>query len=545
MHTVSFVHQFIPAVYLLSHLSIVKLIPHHRYGTRANVRRKMSEQEVHNVEIRMEIDDLKSSMTNLAEMLQVLIARGEPPQRTVIQEVASAAVDPQHVQMPPSTWPEFGLPHNFSPPHITTSLIGQTSRSGHQAPVFSESRPVVHTTRPPYENPIFEYNAANAQSVDNENVEPEEINEQYQTLEKRLRVVEGKDFFSVDANNMCLVSNLIMPPKFKTPEFVKYKGNSCPKAHLVMYFRKMAAYTNNQKLLIHCFQDSLTGASLQWYMNLEQNNIHCFQDLSNAFMQQYKYNLDMTPDRRQLQNMTQKERESFKEYAQRWRELASQVEPPLAEKELTRIFMDTLSPFFWEKMIGSVSSNFTDLVTIGQRLEEGIKSGKVSRVAESSNAAKKPYGNSQKKREDPTNAVLAEDRRPHHRPQHSNRAYIAAVTPVVTAQPAQTPQRPAMRQNHYRNRNQFDHIPVTYTELYPALVQKGLITTKALLPPNPLPSGFRSDLHCAFHEGAAGHDLENCYALKARVQDLIKAEIITFKDSNPNVQSNPLPEHEK
>ena len=86
---------------------------------------------------------------------------------------------------------------------------------------------------------------------------------------------------------------------------------------------------------------------------------------------------------------------------------------------------------------------------------------------------------------------------------------------------------------------------MTYTELYPAMVQKGLITTKALPPPNPLPPGFRSDLHCAFHEGAACHDLENCYALKARVRDLIRDKTLTFHDTNPNVQSNPLPEHEK
>ena len=179
----------------------------------------------------------------------------------------------------------------------------------------------------------------------------------------------------------------------------------------------MFAYTKNDKLLIHCFQDSLSGASLKWYMGLEKGRIQCFQDLVDAFIKQYKYNLDMAPDRRQLQNMFQNEKESFKEYAQRWRELASQVEPPLAEKELTGLFMDTLSPFFWEKMIGSVSSSFTDLVTIGQRLEEGIKNGKVSKAAESSNGAKKYLGNFQKKKEVEANAVSTERRGPLHMPQ--------------------------------------------------------------------------------------------------------------------------------
>ena len=120
--------------------------------------------------------------------------------------------------------------------------------------------------------------------------------------------MKGNEFFSVDGDNICLVSDLMTPSRFKTPELEKYKGYTCPRSHLVMYFRKMAAYTNNQKLLMHCFQDSLSGASLKWYMGFERNGIHCFQDLDDSFMKQYKYNLDMAPDRLQLQNMSQNEK---------------------------------------------------------------------------------------------------------------------------------------------------------------------------------------------------------------------------------------------
>lgn len=40
--------------------------------------------------------------------------------------------------------------------------------------------------------------------------------------------------------------------------------------------------------------------------------------------------------------MEKRDDETFKEYAQHWRETASQVEPPLLEKEITIIFVDTL-----------------------------------------------------------------------------------------------------------------------------------------------------------------------------------------------------------
>jgi hypothetical protein len=57
--------------------------------------------------------------------------------------------------------------------------------------------------------------------------------------------------------------------------------------------------------------------------------------------------------------LTQKERESFKEYAQRWRELAAQIRPPLEEKELTKLFLNNLNPFYYERMVAGAPNNFT------------------------------------------------------------------------------------------------------------------------------------------------------------------------------------------
>lgn len=92
------------------------------------------------------------------------------------------------------------------------------------------------------------------------------------------------------------------PPKLKVPDLPKYKGLSCPHSYITMYYRKMASYIDNDDLLIHCFQDSLSRASLDWYMGLERTKIWSLRDLSEAFMKQYKYNLDMASTRLQLKN---------------------------------------------------------------------------------------------------------------------------------------------------------------------------------------------------------------------------------------------------
>ncbi|RDX97578.1 hypothetical protein CR513_19631, partial [Mucuna pruriens] len=78
----------------------------------------------------------------------------------------------------------------------------------------------------------------------------------------------------------------------------------------------MAAYIHDDKILIHCFQDSLTRAALGWYVSVERGRIKTWRDLVEAFLKQYKYNEDMVLDHSRLQGLAKKEQEGFKEYAQ-------------------------------------------------------------------------------------------------------------------------------------------------------------------------------------------------------------------------------------
>ncbi|RDX84791.1 hypothetical protein CR513_34098, partial [Mucuna pruriens] len=136
-----------------------------------------------------------------------------------------------------------------------------------------------------------------------------------QSLEERLRVVEGGDRYGLEVVDLCLIPNVGLSTNFKTSEFDKYKGSFCPRVYLTMYCCKMAAYIYDNKVMIHCFQDSLTMATLSWYVSLERGRITTWRDLAEAFLKQYKYNEEMAPDRSRLQNMAKKEQEGFKEYA--------------------------------------------------------------------------------------------------------------------------------------------------------------------------------------------------------------------------------------
>ena len=71
--------------------------------------------------------------------------------------------------------------------------------------------------------------------------------------------------------------------------------------------------------------------------------ISTWEDLPTAFYHHYQYNPDLAPTRVQLQDMTMGKNEGFKEYAQKWRDLASRVHPPLSDREHIDMFMGTLS----------------------------------------------------------------------------------------------------------------------------------------------------------------------------------------------------------
>jgi phosphate uptake regulator len=89
----------------------------------------------------------------------------------------------------------------------------------------------------------------------------------------------------------------------------------------------------------------------------------------DAFVKQYKYNMDIAPDRTSLSSLEKKDKESIREYAQRWRDLATQVHPPLLDKEMVAIFANMLKASYYEHVIGSSTQQFIDAMKIAERIE--------------------------------------------------------------------------------------------------------------------------------------------------------------------------------
>lgn len=148
--------------------------------------------------------------------------------------------------------------------------------------------------------------------------------DKYISLQERLRAIKGlKTYGSINPAELCLVSGVTIPKKFKRLEFKKYNGTMNPKTYIITYYQEMTEVVHDEKLIVHFFHKSLIGAALKWYMQLDSFMIKTWKDLVDAFIRKYCYNLDITITRNDLYNMEKKSTESFKEYTQRWRDQAA------------------------------------------------------------------------------------------------------------------------------------------------------------------------------------------------------------------------------
>jgi hypothetical protein len=72
------------------------------------------------------------------------------------------------------------------------------------------------------------------------------------------------------------------------------------------------------------------------------------------------------------------------EYAQRCRDLAAHVHPPPLDKEMVTLFANSLKAPYYEHVMGSLAQEFTDVVTVAERIEQGVKSGRIFTSTEKS-----------------------------------------------------------------------------------------------------------------------------------------------------------------
>ncbi|RDX65157.1 hypothetical protein CR513_56210, partial [Mucuna pruriens] len=241
-----------------------------------------------------EINALKGQMGKILEVLQNLEVR--------MSKISATQATPDH---PPGYTPRPNPgPYPYRMPYMGEEEIPYNPQR--DAHVEGVNHPRNNTGLPQEQELVVEeIPVRNTTSIDtpiNARVSRE------MTISRRAVVaIEGANKYRFEVVDLGLIPDIVILHKFKVLDFDKYKESSCPKNHLISYCRKMAVHTQDDK--------KPHGVAYSWYLNLEKGQIRTWGDLAKDFLKQYRYNEELAPDRTQLQRMTKRDTEIFKEYA--------------------------------------------------------------------------------------------------------------------------------------------------------------------------------------------------------------------------------------
>ncbi|XP_061983063.1 uncharacterized protein LOC133702756 [Populus nigra] len=241
--------------------------------------------------------------------------------------------------------------------------------------------------------------------------------------------------------------------------------------------------------------------------------------------------------------MEKRSQESVRAYAQRWRDEATHVQPPLIETEMVTLFANTFKAPYYEHLMGSSSQHFYDVVRVAERKEQGIKAGRIVEPLE-----KKGFIG--RKREGDVNNLEGgyKGKKVNYQNPQMPTHQFANMNFTKPFNTNRTNPQPNNQNNHQRpyagyTSEQLPPLPMPLKDLYAKLLSIGHIAPILLPPIQPsFPIWYKPELTCEYHAGNLGHGIETCYAFKRRLLELIKRGWVSFEDM-PNINSNPLPNH--
>ena len=216
------------------------------------------------------------------------------------------------------------------------------------------------------------------------------------------------------------------------------------------------------------------------------------------------------------------------------------VQPPLTNREENSMFVDTLPSPYYDMLVINAFMEFGDLMYSMRRIEDGIKKGRIVDTRESMREKKR--------------IVLDKHVQAMSRERRSKRkSHMARDEPVVDLPHSSSyvqvpltdfpsPQKFVRKRNRdfdssYPRGNKekiakvYHSLPMSYGELLPVLIQNYgifVIPTRPRRPP--YAEGYDVNAICEYHGGVGRHSVENCTTFKDKVQSLIYADPIKFKE---------------
>ena len=232
--------------------------------------------------------------------------------------------------------------------------------------------------------------------------------------------------------------------------------------------------------------------------------------------------------------------EDYKEYAIRWKNVASMVRPPLTSREENSMFVDTLASLYYDMLVVHVLMEFGDLMYYLGRIEDGIKRGKITDIRASMMEKKRIILDKHvqtvfRERGSKKRSHITRDEPAKNHPRSSMYAQVPLInlhSPQRFARERGQKSNSSYPRGNKRKRTKMYHaLPMSYRELLPILIQNyeiSLILARPRRPPYPERYDIKAKYE--YHRGVGGHSMKDCMIFKDKVQALVDADPKKFKE---------------
>ncbi|KAH0678972.1 hypothetical protein KY284_020057 [Solanum tuberosum] len=90
--------------------------------------------------------------------------------------------------------------------------------------------------------------------------------------------------------NLCVHSNVELPPEYTLPKFNIFNGKGNFVAHLKDYCSRLIGIGHDEAIRMRLFIQSLSGLALAWYTKQDFSKWHTWEDMAHDFVKQYEFN---------------------------------------------------------------------------------------------------------------------------------------------------------------------------------------------------------------------------------------------------------------
>uniref|UniRef100_A0A1S4CGL8 Retrotransposon gag domain-containing protein n=1 Tax=Nicotiana tabacum TaxID=4097 RepID=A0A1S4CGL8_TOBAC len=266
----------------------------------------------------------------------------------------------------------------------------------------------------------------------------------------------------------------------------------------------------DEKIRMKLFMRSLKGDALSWYISQDAKKWTSWVNMASDFMD---------------------------------RSEAAKARPALEEEQMNRLFIRAQDLQYYERLMLIEGQKFSDVIKLGERIEEGIKNGMVTNLdaLQATNKALQSGGSSKKK---DVNSMMAAQRN------NSPMKYQTYSSAPLTYQPTLNYQAPSPTYQIPSPAPPPTYEPASHRYSQPAHIYQAYNSQPSHYPSPPTRQNFprprpNFDRKPPRQYTAIAEPIDQLYQkLKAAGYVTPIPAIIIAKEPNPNVCNNPLPDHE-